>query len=191
MNGSIVFSLFFVLFFSYGVVASLDFVPLARIFPLSVSCVALGLALINLVQDLWRQKRHLDQDSGMGLSDLESDWDIPHAEVWKRASFFIGLFGALYLGIWVVGFPLAMSLFVMLFYRRLARAPLARVHPGRGILAWLPGPGGQTDERGLARRPVVVGCGIALAVGVRGPITRRQSAVRACRPVYRRVFKAA
>ena len=124
MNGSIAFSLFFVLFFSYGVVASLNFVPLAKIFPFSVSCVALGLALINLGQDIWRQKKHLGQDSGMGLSDLESDWDIPHTEVWKRAAFFIGLFGALYVGIWVAGFPLAMSLFVALFYRQVARASL-------------------------------------------------------------------
>ena len=124
MNGSIVFSAFFVLFFSYGVIASLGFVPLARIFPFSVSCVALCLALINLAQDIWRQKKHLAQDSGMGLSDLEADWDMAHAEVWKRAAFFIGLFVALYVGIWVAGFPLAMSLFVGLFYRKVARASL-------------------------------------------------------------------
>ncbi|SDO56679.1 hypothetical protein [Desulforhopalus singaporensis] len=124
MNGSILFSLFFVALFSYVSYSALGYVYLARMFPLAVGVFALVLALVNLFEDIWRLRRNIASDSGMGLSDLETDWDIAHSEVWLKAGLLIGVVIALYGGIWLIGYPLAMSIFVVLVYRFIARAKL-------------------------------------------------------------------
>ena len=116
MNGSILVSLVITLFFAYFVFASMGYAHLAKLFPITAGAVMLILSLINLAQDIWRAQKNLDHDSGMGLADLETDWDIPHSLVWQRAGRFILSFVMLYLGIWVLGYPIAMSGFVALFY---------------------------------------------------------------------------
>ena len=122
MNGSILVSLSFSLLFAYVVYASLDYAYLARLFPLYAGLTGLIFSLVNLGQDVWRSYRNIAQDSGMGLSDLETDWDIPHTVVWQRAGRLISTFVILYIGIWLVGYPIAMSAFVALFYRFSVRA---------------------------------------------------------------------
>ena len=138
MNGSILVSLGFCLLFAYGLFASADYADLARIFPLWASLVGLLLSLVNLGQDLWRAYHHIDGDSGMGLADLETDWDIPHALVWRRAGSLFSIFLILYLAIWLVGYPLAIAGFVILFYRYSVGARwVPSLVAGSGALAFI------------------------------------------------------
>ena len=59
-----------------------------------------------------------NEDSGGGASK----WDIPMADVWKRFLFYVGIIIAVYLGIWVIGYPLSITLSIIFFYRFVAKA---------------------------------------------------------------------
>jgi hypothetical protein len=59
---------------------------------------------------------------GIGGADLESDWDIPLNEVWKRFGFYLALLLLFYLCILLVGYVISITLFVILFYWRITKA---------------------------------------------------------------------
>ena len=77
--------------------------------------------VINLIQEL-RSGAGKNNEAGSGAGDLETKWDIPMTEVWKRLGFYLGLIVILYAGIGVIGYPLSMILFIVLFYRSVAKA---------------------------------------------------------------------
>ena len=116
----VVFAALMVLAFGYGTYEAFSFGFLAKIFPLYISMFCLILGLIDLCLEIMRSWKGA-QDSGVGLVDLESDWDISMTEVMKRFCAFLALLLVLYAGIWLVGYPISIALFLVLFYRFLTR----------------------------------------------------------------------
>ena len=118
-NFSLIFSACLPVVFAYGVYESLSYMYLAKIFPLSISLVMFIAALVNLFRELmgiWTLsdaavKKEID------TTDLESDWDIPMAAVWSKLLVYLAGILILYLFIWIIGYPLSITLFIILFYR--------------------------------------------------------------------------
>ncbi|SFM38697.1 hypothetical protein [Thermodesulforhabdus norvegica] len=108
LDAGLFFSLFFVLCFTYGVVDALSYDFLARIFPLYVSGFLLIVALIALFMDLRRI---------LGGKTVSVSKEADSSIVWMRFAKYLGIIIAIYLGIWILGYPLAMSLSILLFYR--------------------------------------------------------------------------
>lgn len=117
------FSLFLVAWFAYGVWEARSYGFLARIFPFYVSLVLLVFALASIVIDATRiiKKSQAGEGAATG-SDLGVDWDRPMAEVYVAFMAYVGIIVGVYIGIWVVGYPLALTLFIGLFYRFAAGA---------------------------------------------------------------------
>ena len=105
-----------VLAFGYGAYESFSFGFLAKIFPLYVSLSCLLLALVNLVMEMFYALEQ-DQDSGVGLVDLETEWEIPMTEVIGRFSRFVALILLLYAAVGLVGYAISITLFMVFFYR--------------------------------------------------------------------------
>jgi len=119
-----IFALFLVIWFAYGVWESSNYAFLAKVFPFYVSLVLLVFAVVNIVLEVRKtvnQAIDLEESSG---SDVNVQWDMPMADVWKRFSFFISLIFALYAAIYIIGYPVAMSVFIGLFYSRIGKASL-------------------------------------------------------------------
>jgi hypothetical protein len=116
LNIRIIFAGLVVVAFAYGIYEAFSYAYLAKIFPLYISLAMFVLACINLVMEIrisWRQLEH----SGVGFVDLEAQWDMAMAEVLKRFGFFLGIVLVLYGCILIIGYPLSITLFVILFYR--------------------------------------------------------------------------
>ena len=108
-------------FFAYAAYEAIEYMFLARVFPLFLSLVMLGLSLINLILDMITtvKKREF---SGPGIVDLETQWDMPIRDVWVRFGIYFGILLLLYLCIFVAGYVISMVLFVTVFYRWIARS---------------------------------------------------------------------
>lgn len=116
LNIRVIFAGLVVLTFGYGIYEAFSYAYLAKIFPLYISLVMFVLACINLVMEIrisWKQLEH----SGVGFVDLEAKWDMAMAEVLKRFGFFLWIILVLYGCMLIIGYPLSITLFVILFYR--------------------------------------------------------------------------
>jgi hypothetical protein len=120
-NVKLLFSAFITLSLAYGVYEALFYDFLAKIFPLYVSIFLLVLAIFNLILEIRSNFKGGEKRTVAGASDLEAKWDIPMTEVWKRLFFYIGIICLVYVGIWVIGYPLSITLCIILFYRYVAR----------------------------------------------------------------------
>ncbi|MCK4783845.1 MAG: hypothetical protein KAV87_08860 [Desulfobacteraceae bacterium] len=116
INARVIFAALMVLAFGYWTYEAFPFGFLARIFPLYTSLFCLILGLIDLCLEIRRSWKGV-QDSGGGLADLESNWDIQMTVVVSRFCSFIGMLLVLYAGIWLVGYPISITLFLVFFYR--------------------------------------------------------------------------
>ena len=118
-NFNIIFSACLPIVFAYGVYESLSYMYLAKIFPLSISLVLFITALINLIQEIreTRTASGVTVVKGVDTADLESKWDIPMAQVWSKLLVYMAGILILYLFIWIIGYPLSITLFIILFYR--------------------------------------------------------------------------
>lgn len=122
LNVKLLFSTLVTMSFAYGVYEAVSYDFLARIFPLYVSIFLLALAMINLIKEIRAALKGEGSETASGSSDLESKWDIPMTEVWKRLSFYFGIILLVYAGIWVIGYPLSITLCIVFFYRFVAKA---------------------------------------------------------------------
>lgn len=117
------FSLFLIAWFAYGVWEARSYAFLAKIFPFYISLVLLIFAVISIVLEIRkvvdRAEDLHDESSG---SDLSVDWDMPMDVVWQRFGLYVGIILAVYVFIYIIGYPLAMTLFICLFYRHIAGA---------------------------------------------------------------------
>lgn len=117
------FSLFLILWFAYGVWEARDYAFLAKIFPFYISLVLFVFAVISIIVEI---RKAVDQAEDLHTkssgSDLSVDWDMPMSVVWQRFGFFVGIILALYVFIYIIGYPLAVSLFIGLFYKFVAKA---------------------------------------------------------------------
>ena len=118
------FSIFLVVWFGYGVWESSHYAFLAKVFPFYVSLALLIFAVLNIILELRKILKHMDGEAHEAhtASDVNVDWDMPMTLVWQRFSFYISLILILYAAIYVIGYPVSMTLFIALFYRRIAKA---------------------------------------------------------------------
>lgn len=105
--------------FAYGVFEARGYAYLAKIFPFSISIVLFVLGVVNIVMEVRRAVRR-KESGGVGFSDLGTDWDIPLTDVWMRFAIYLGMILVMYAGVWVIGYPVCISLFILLFYRFVA-----------------------------------------------------------------------
>lgn len=117
------FSLFLVVWFAFGVWEARTYAFLAKIFPFYVSLILLLFAIISIVIEI---RQVVDQAGGLQSvssgSDLSVDWGMPMAVVWRRFCLYVGIILVVYIFIYLIGYPLALSLFICLFYRFIAKA---------------------------------------------------------------------
>jgi putative tricarboxylic transport membrane protein len=116
LSARLLFAAIIVLAFGYGMYEAFSYAYLARIFPLYISLVMFVLACINLAQEI-RISLKRAQATGVGFVDLESDWDIPMSTVMERFLRFLVLLLLLYATIWLVGYSLSITIFLIFFYR--------------------------------------------------------------------------
>ena len=117
------FSLFLIVWFAYGVWEARNYAFLAKIFPFYISLILLVFAVISIVVEI---RSIVDKAEGLHEdstgSDLSVDWDMPMTVVWQRFGLYVGIIAAVYVFIYLIGYPLTMSLFICLFYRLIAKA---------------------------------------------------------------------
>jgi hypothetical protein len=114
----ILFTIFLVMLFAFMVFKAMDFPFAGRLFPLVVGIPALILSIVQMVLDLIASPKADSQD----VVDIAPDKSIPARIVRARAIRFLCWFLGLYLGIWVLGFKIALPLFFIIYMRVEARA---------------------------------------------------------------------
>jgi hypothetical protein len=121
-NLGIIFSVLVTLAFGYGIYEAFFYAYLAKIFPLYVSLVLCILAIINLIQEFTASRKGATTSRG-GPADLGSEWgDIAASEALRKFSVFILVIAVLYISTWLIGYPLSITLFIIILYRYLARS---------------------------------------------------------------------
>ena len=106
--------------FAYGVWEARTYAYLARIFPFYVSLVLFFLALINLVQEIRKTLQGVAEEEAGGTADLEVKWDIEMSQVLMKFVFFVAIIIVLYGCIWLIGYPLSITIFIIFMYRYLS-----------------------------------------------------------------------
>ena len=116
----LIFSAFVMLAFGYGIYEAFSYAYLAKIFPLYVSLVLCVLAIINFIQEI-RASRNGAKTDSTGAADLDSEWgDLGMSEVLQNFSVFVVVIVVLYAFIWLIGYPLSITLFIIILYRYVA-----------------------------------------------------------------------
>lgn len=138
-NLGIVFSVLVTLAFGYGIYEAFSYAYLAKIFPLYVSLALCILAIVNLIQEFTASRKGTTTNGG-SRADLESEWgDIGMSEALRKFSVFILVIIALYVCTWLIGYPVSITLFIIILYRYVARSKwhwaIAAGLAGLGFLA--------------------------------------------------------
>jgi hypothetical protein len=116
----ILFAAAVTLSFAYGVFEARTYAYLARIFPFYISLVLFFLALINLVQEIRKTVQGTAEEEAGGTADLEVKWDIEMSQVLMKFLLFVGVIIILYGFIWLIGYPLSITIFIIVMYRYLS-----------------------------------------------------------------------
>jgi cytochrome c oxidase subunit IV len=112
----VIFAGFFVIVFAYGVYEARDFPYLAKVFPYSISLVGVVFAVIQFGIELRKYLLQVE-DAEADFVDLAPDRTLPPEVLFKRALAYLLWFVGLYLAIWVFGFVIAMTGFLVTFLR--------------------------------------------------------------------------
>jgi hypothetical protein len=116
----LIFSAIVMLAFGYGIYEAFSYAYLAKIFPLYISLVLFILAIINFIQEITASRKGA-RGTSRGASDLESEWgDLGMSEVLQKFSVFVVVIVVLYAFIWLIGYPLSITLFIIILYRYVA-----------------------------------------------------------------------
>ena len=117
------FSLFLIVWFAYGVWEARSYAFLAKIFPFYISLILLIFAVISIFLEIRKVVDQAEDLHGASSSaDLSVDWDMPMAVVWRRFGLYVGIILGVYVFIYLIGYPLTMGIFILLFYRLIAKA---------------------------------------------------------------------
>lgn len=156
-----IFSLLILLWFAYGVWEARDYAYLARLFPFYISMAMFVLSIVNLVQEVRASLHQTAKEGGRGFADLTAAWDIPIDLVWHRFFFYLSIILVLYGFIWLIGYPLSLTLFIIAFYLFFTRsswwAALLAGITGLGFLALMSEVLGMDWPEGLLRLPWPLG----------------------------------
>jgi TctA family transporter len=121
INAGSIFTLLVFFAFLAAIYVSRDWPMQTRMFPWTVGLSALAFCIIQLFLDLWRAQSPASAEDASGIMDLPVDKDVPIKVVARRAlaqfGWVLGLFG----GIWLVGFLIAMPLYVLSYLKLQAR----------------------------------------------------------------------
>ncbi len=113
----LILGLFFSVTFIYFAYEARSFPYLAKIFPLSFSIFMVCVSIIYLFKEV-RRVLHKKGVEKQGYTDIEVSYDgLTVMEVWKRFSFNMGMFLALYACIWIFGYVPAIFMLIVLYYR--------------------------------------------------------------------------
>jgi putative tricarboxylic transport membrane protein len=112
----VIFAAFFVVFFAYGVYEAREFPRLAKIFPFWISLGALTLAVVQLAIELRKYLLQIE-DVQADFVDLAPDRSLPPRVLFRRALGYLLWMIGLYVGIWIFGFVMAMTAFLIIFLR--------------------------------------------------------------------------
>lgn len=116
----LIFSAIVMLAFGYGIYEAFSYAYLAKIFPLYISLVLFILAIINFIQEITASRKGT-RGTSSGAADLESEWgDLGMSEVLQKFSVFVVVIVVLYAFIWLIGYPLSITLFIIILYRYVA-----------------------------------------------------------------------
>ena len=118
----IFFSALLTIAFGYGIYEARGYAYLAKIFPLYVSLVLFLLAIVNLILEIRNTLKGVAEEKAGGTADLEVKWDIGMSEVLTKFSVFVCTLIILYAFIWLIGYPLSITVFIILMYRFLSNA---------------------------------------------------------------------
>lgn len=113
-NPSALLTLFIMAVWATAISQSDEFSEQARLFPIVIGTTALVLCTIQLFLDLFAPKKEGPVDP-VDLMDLPVDHDVPPREVAIRASKIFGWILGLFAGSYVVGFLIAVPMFVFLY----------------------------------------------------------------------------
>ncbi len=113
-NPSALLTLFIMAVWATAIALSDSFSPGARLFPVVIGSSALVLCTIQLFLDVLAPKKE-GPVNPVDLMDLPVDRDVPPREVAIRASKIFGWILGLFFGSYVVGFPIAVPMFVFLY----------------------------------------------------------------------------
>ena len=116
----ILFSVLMTLAFAYGIYEALDYAYLAKIFPLYISLVLFVLAAVNLAIEVRNTLTGVAEEKAGGTADLEVKWDMQMSQVLKKFGTFVGVIVVLYGSIWLIGYPLSITFFIVILYRTIA-----------------------------------------------------------------------
>lgn len=118
----VVFSALVTLAFAYGVYEALGYAYLAKIFPLYVSLVLLAIGLINLGQEIRDTLKGAAEAKSGGTADLEVKWDMQMSRVLQKFGVFLAVIIVLYGCIWLIGYPVSITIFIVILYHYVAGA---------------------------------------------------------------------
>ena len=127
LNPSFWLSLVFLAVIAVGVVTAAGWRWDTRLFPWVVGIPALVLALWQLVID-FRSHRSEDEPekaTGTEVMDVPVDRSIPPDVIMQRTLRAMAWIGGFVFGIWLLGFLLAIPLFVFFYLRKEARAAIS------------------------------------------------------------------
>lgn len=117
----LIFSAVVMLAFGYGIYEALSYAYLAKIFPLYISLVLCVLAIVNFIQEIRASRNGVKADS-TAAADLNSEWGhFAMSDVLQRFSVFIVVIIVLYAFVWLIGYPLSITLFIIILYRFITR----------------------------------------------------------------------
>ncbi len=162
MTAKNMFSLFLIVWFAYGVWEARNYAFLAKIFPYYISIILLIFAVISIVLEVRRiVDRADDLHEASSGSDLSVDWDLPIAVVWRRFGMYVGIILGVYACIYLIGYPVTMSLFICLSYRLITKtkwvSAIVAGCAGLGFLALASHALGMDWPAGLVKLPWPLG----------------------------------
>jgi MFS family permease len=122
-NPGAFFTLFILSLFVIGLYSSADWRIQARLFPWVIGIPGLAMCVMQLFGDFFR-RRDASEQGFHGAMDLPVDQSVPVAVVVKRAVNSFGWVLGLFATIWIIGFVVAVPLFIFLYLTFQAREKL-------------------------------------------------------------------
>lgn len=120
-RAGLVFSLALVALFVGTLIAAQGFRSQAKLFPLVIGVVGLAFASIQLGREVrtWRLSREGDETTAQGLEAAEpSDVQtVPSPQARKRTGAIMGWIVGLVVAVWLLGFPVAVTLITLAYVR--------------------------------------------------------------------------
>jgi putative tricarboxylic transport membrane protein len=116
----VIFAAVLVVIFAYGVYEALGFPLLAQVFPFWISLVTLALTLAQFVIEIRKYRLRLEE-AHADFVDLAPDRSLLPEVIYGRALRYLLWIVGLYACIWIAGFVIAITAFLLTFLRWEAR----------------------------------------------------------------------